>query len=55
MACSRAVGWVLTIFLVLKPDFASTLSRSVHRALGTAAGAGLGAGVALLARRRTPV
>ncbi|MGV9649411.1 FUSC family protein [Streptomyces sp. NPDC003554] len=41
---------VLTIFLVLKPDFASTLSRSVHRALGTAAGAGLGAGVALLAR-----
>ena len=33
---------VLTIFLVLKPDYASTLSRSVHRAVGTALGALLG-------------
>jgi uncharacterized membrane protein YccC len=41
---------VLTIFLVLKPDFASTLSRSVHRAVGTAVGAGLGAAAVTLAR-----
>ncbi|PZG12251.1 FUSC family protein [Nonomuraea aridisoli] len=34
---------VLTIFLVLKPDFASTAERSVQRAVGTAAGAFLGA------------
>jgi len=36
--------WVaLTIFIVLKPDYASTLYRGVQRALGTALGAGLGA------------
>ena len=33
----------LTIFLVLKPDYASTLSRGVERALGTALGAAAGA------------
>src|SRR2546426_1086192 len=33
---------VLTIFLVLKPDYASTLLRGVHRAVGTALGAILG-------------
>lgn len=41
---------VLTIFLVLKPDFNSTVYRSIHRALGTAVGAGLGAAAAELAR-----
>ncbi|MFJ5220638.1 FUSC family protein [Streptomyces sp. NPDC088354] len=40
---------VLTIFLVLKPDYNSTVYRSVHRAIGTAVGAGLGAAVAELA------
>lgn len=40
---------VLTIFLVLKPDYHSTVSRSVHRVLGTAAGALLGAAVLELA------
>ncbi len=39
---------VLTIFLVLKPDYNSTLSRSFHRAMGTALGAGLGAAAAYL-------
>ena len=34
---------VLTIFLVLKPDYSSTLSRSIRRAVGTVLGAGLGA------------
>ena len=41
--------WVaLTIFIVLKPDYASTLYRGVQRALGTALGAGLGALVELV-------
>ncbi|MET8950986.1 FUSC family protein [Streptomyces sp. NPDC004393] len=40
---------VLTAFLVLRPDFATTLTRSVHRAVGTAVGAGLGASAAILA------
>src|SRR5947208_14995753 len=39
---------VLTIFLVLKPDYNSTLSRSFHRAMGTALGADLGAAAAYL-------
>jgi hypothetical protein len=39
---------VLTIFLVLKPDYRATLSRSVERALGTVLGAGLGAVAAYL-------
>ena len=33
---------VLTVFIVLKPDYASTLYRSVHRAAGTALGAVMG-------------
>jgi uncharacterized membrane protein YccC len=41
--------WVaLTIFIVLKPDYRSTFSRGVQRALGTALGAALGAVVAEL-------
>ena len=39
---------MLTIFLVLKPDYSATLSRGVQRALGTALGAGLGAAAAHL-------
>lgn len=33
---------VLTLFIVLKPDYANTLYRGVQRAAGTAVGAGLG-------------
>ncbi|MFF0289252.1 FUSC family protein [Streptomyces sp. NPDC005262] len=40
---------VLTIFLVLKPDYTSTVYRSIQRAGGTAIGAGLGAAAAWLA------
>jgi uncharacterized membrane protein YccC len=40
---------VLTVFLVLKPDYSSTVYRSIHRAAGTAVGAGLGAAAASLA------
>ncbi|MGY4914641.1 FUSC family protein [Streptomyces sp. 900116325] len=40
---------VLTIFLVLKPDYTSTVYRSIQRAGGTAVGAGLGAAAAWLA------
>ena len=40
---------VLTIFLVLKPDYRTTLSRGVQRAVGTALGASLGAAAAHLA------
>jgi uncharacterized membrane protein YccC len=40
---------VLTIFLVLKPDYTSTVYRSIQRAVGTAVGAGLGAAAAWLA------
>jgi uncharacterized membrane protein YccC/uncharacterized protein YjbJ (UPF0337 family) len=39
---------VLTVFLVLKPDYTSTVARGVHRALGTAVGAILGALIAML-------
>jgi uncharacterized membrane protein YccC len=39
---------VLTVFLVLKPDYTSTISRGVRRAIGTAAGAGIGAVIATL-------
>ena len=39
---------VLTVFMVLKPDYTSTVSRGVHRALGTAAGAAFGAVIATL-------
>jgi len=34
---------VLTVFLVLRPDYSSTMSRSLQRAVGTAAGAVLAA------------
>ena len=34
---------VMTIFLVLKPDYGSTLYRGVQRSVGTALGVGLGA------------
>ncbi len=34
---------VLTIFIVLKPDYSSTLSRSIQRAVGTVLGVGLSA------------
>ncbi|MGW6745939.1 FUSC family protein [Streptomyces sp. NPDC055025] len=37
---------VLTIFLVLKPDYTSTVYRSTQRVIGTLAGAGLGAAAA---------
>ncbi|MCU1663677.1 MAG: hypothetical protein JWR58_3742 [Pseudonocardia sp.] len=40
---------VLTIFLVLKPDYNSTVNLSAQRAIGTAIGAGLGAAGAWLA------
>jgi len=33
---------VLTIFLVLKPDYSTTVYRGIQRAIGTAFGAGLG-------------
>lgn len=39
---------VLTVFLVLRPDYTSTVSRGVHRALGTAVGALLGAVIAII-------
>jgi hypothetical protein len=39
---------VLTVFIVLKPDYTSTLGRSVQRAAGTMLGAGLGAAAAQL-------
>jgi len=52
-AIVQAVGlfqgrWViLTIFIVLKPDYASTIYRGVQRAVGTMLGAGIGALIAL--------
>jgi len=43
--------WVtLTIFLVLKPDYSSTLYRGVQRAAGTVFGTGLGVAAAALAQ-----
>jgi uncharacterized membrane protein YccC len=39
---------VLTLLLVLKPDFSATISRSAQRALGTALGVGLGVAAAEL-------
>ncbi len=38
----------LTVFIVLKPDYTSTVSRGAQRALGTALGAMLGAAAAYL-------
>jgi uncharacterized membrane protein YccC len=39
---------VLTIFIVLRPDYSSTLYRGLQRAAGTVVGAGLGVATALL-------
>jgi uncharacterized membrane protein YccC len=53
-ALAQATGlsegrWVvLTVFIVLRPDYNSTLGRSVQRAAGTMLGAGLGAAAAQL-------
>ena len=44
---------VLTVFLVLKPDYTSTVTRGVRRAIGTAAGAGLGALIATVLHATT--
>lgn len=41
---------VLTVFIVLRPDYSSTLYRGLQRAAGTAAGAGLGLATVQLAR-----
>jgi uncharacterized membrane protein YccC len=52
----RAIGlphgyWgVLTIFIVLRPDYSSTLYRGLQRAAGTLAGAGLGLATVQLGR-----
>jgi uncharacterized membrane protein YccC len=41
--------WVtLTVLIVLRPDYGSTLQRGLQRAAGTVVGAGLGVGTALL-------
>jgi uncharacterized membrane protein YccC len=39
---------VLTIFIVLKPDYSTTVYRGVQRAIGTGLGAGLGAAMVQL-------
>jgi uncharacterized membrane protein YccC len=41
---------VLTIFIVLRPDYSSTLQRGLQRAAGTAIGAGLGICTVLVGR-----
>jgi uncharacterized membrane protein YccC len=41
---------VLTIFIVLRPDYSSTLYRGLQRAAGTAVGAGLGVATVLLVK-----
>jgi hypothetical protein len=41
---------VLTIFIVLRPDYSSTLYRGLQRAAGTVAGAGLGVATVLLVK-----
>ena len=41
---------VLTIFIVLRPDYSSTLQRGLQRAAGTAIGAGLGVCTVLVGR-----
>jgi uncharacterized membrane protein YccC len=45
---------VLTVFIVLRPDYSSTLQRGVQRAGGTVVGAGLGLATALLAKVGMP-
>jgi uncharacterized membrane protein YccC len=44
---------VLTIFIVLRPDYSSTLYRGLQRAAGTLVGAGLGLATVQLARIST--
>lgn len=46
---------VLTILIVLRPDYASTIYRGVQRAAGTVVGAGLGLATALLLHAGTAV
>ena len=46
---------VLTILIVLRPDYASTIYRGVQRAAGTVIGAGLGLATALLLHAGTAV
>ncbi len=41
---------VLTVFIVLRPDYSSTLYRGLQRAAGTVVGAGLGVATVQLAR-----
>jgi uncharacterized membrane protein YccC len=41
---------VLTIFIVLRPDYSSTLYRGLQRAAGTVVGAGLGVATVLLVK-----
>jgi uncharacterized membrane protein YccC len=50
LASGLAHGYwtVLTIFIVLRPDYSSTLQRGLQRAAGTAIGAGLGFGTVQL-------
>lgn len=45
---SHGYWLALTVFIVLRPDYSSTLYRGLQRAAGTVAGAGLGVATALL-------
>ena len=47
---SHAYWAVLTVFIVLRPDYSSTLYRGLQRAAGTIVGAGLGVATVQLAR-----
>ena len=51
----RAYWIVLTILIVLRPDYASTIYRGVQRAGGTVIGGGLGLATALLLHAGTAV
>jgi uncharacterized membrane protein YccC len=52
---SHGYWGVLTVFIVLRPDYSSTLYRGLQRAAGTLAGAGLGVLTVELARIGTTV
>ncbi len=45
---------VLTVFIVLRPDYSSTLYRGLQRAAGTVLGAGLGVATVLLSDAGSP-
>jgi uncharacterized membrane protein YccC len=45
---------VLTVFIVLRPDYSSTLYRGLQRAAGTVLGAGLGVATVLLSGAGSP-